>query len=137
MEIKEITNDELNTLINKWDNGQPVEKALFLTKDGSYWVAVDNSTDDCWLEQFHFKHNAIRYLKDRYDGITELIKQDRKDFLDSMTIDTFAGSSFFTVIINNKQEYIYPVDCDRVEAVSNAIRRYEENKLIDDSAVYL
>lgn len=54
-----------------------------------------------------------------------------------MTIDTFVGKSFFTVIINNKQEYIYPIDCDRAEAVATALRRYEENRLIDDSVVYL
>lgn len=53
-----------------------------------------------------------------------------------MTIEIITGS-LITVIINNKQEYIYPLDCDRAEAVSNAIRRYEENKLIDDSVVYL
>lgn len=40
---------------------------LFLTKEGHKWVAVDNSTGDAWTEEFSWKHQAVRWLRGKFE----------------------------------------------------------------------
>ena len=40
---------------------------LFLTKEGRKWVAVDNTTGDAWTEEFSRKHQAIRWLRGKFE----------------------------------------------------------------------
>ena len=40
---------------------------LFLTKEGSKWVAVDNTTGDAWTEDFDRKRHAIRWLRGKFE----------------------------------------------------------------------
>ena len=40
---------------------------LFLTKEGHKWVAVDNTTGDAWTEEFSRKHQAIRWLRGKFE----------------------------------------------------------------------
>lgn len=39
----------------------------FLAKEGRLWIAVDNSTSDAWTEEFHRKHQAIRWLRGKFE----------------------------------------------------------------------
>ena len=40
---------------------------VFLTKDGRKWVAVDNTTGDAWTEEFSRKHQAVRWLRGKFE----------------------------------------------------------------------
>ena len=40
---------------------------LFLTKEGGKWAAVDNSTGDAWTEEFRWRHQAIRWLRGKFE----------------------------------------------------------------------
>ena len=40
---------------------------LFLTKEGFKWVAVDNSTGDAWTEEFRWRHQAVRWLRGKFE----------------------------------------------------------------------
>ena len=45
----------------------------FLTKEGRKWVAVDNSTEDAWTEEFTSKRQAVRWLRGEFEvgGLAE------------------------------------------------------------------
>ena len=44
-----------------------ISSGLFLTKEGRKWVAVDNTTGDAWTEEFSRKHQAIRWLRGKFE----------------------------------------------------------------------
>ena len=44
-----------------------IPSGLFLTKEGRKWVAVDNTTGDAWTEEFSRKHQAIRWLRGKFE----------------------------------------------------------------------
>ena len=52
-------------LLNVIDFCTPL--GLFLTKEGRKWVAVDNSTGDAWTEEFSRKHQAVRWLRGKFE----------------------------------------------------------------------
>jgi hypothetical protein len=35
---------------------------LFLTKEGGRWVACDNTTGECWVEDFKTGREAVKWL---------------------------------------------------------------------------
>ena len=39
-------------------------KGRFITKTGDRWVACDNRTADCWVEDFETSQEAISWLMD-------------------------------------------------------------------------
>jgi len=38
-------------------------RALYLAKEGQWWVATDNTTADCFVEEFKTKKAAMRWLQ--------------------------------------------------------------------------
>ena len=42
-------------------------RGLFLAKDGRKWVALDNSTCNAWVEEFSRKHQAVRWLRGKFE----------------------------------------------------------------------
>lgn len=50
-----------------------VPSGRFLTKEGRKWVAVDNSTEDAWTEEFTSKRQAVRWLRGEFEvgGLAE------------------------------------------------------------------
>lgn len=38
------------------------ELISFIFKEGGKWIAVDNRTGDCWVEQFFSKKKALEYI---------------------------------------------------------------------------
>ncbi len=48
---------------------------LFLAKDSRKWVAVDNATGDAWTEEFHWEHQAIRWLRGKLEAEQEPIQK--------------------------------------------------------------
>ncbi len=52
MQLQEIKKEQFQKLHRKWQTGEPVEKALFYLKEGTRYIAVDNTTGDFWTEEF-------------------------------------------------------------------------------------
>lgn len=46
---------------------QYIPRGLFLAKDGCKWVALDNSTCEAWVEEFRHKHQAVRWLRGKFE----------------------------------------------------------------------
>ena len=46
---------------------QHVPRGCFLAKEIGKWVAVDNSTGDAWTEEFSRKHQAVRWLRGKFE----------------------------------------------------------------------
>ena len=67
-DIRTITQEEYNKLLNKFDNDEEFsfdEQDCFLLKDSNNekYIAVDNTTSNMWTEDFLEKEFAERYLK--------------------------------------------------------------------------
>lgn len=59
LRIQRVSPDRIDAIIE-----HRVPLGLFLTKEGSRWVAVDNRDGNAWTEDFRWKHHAIRWLRD-------------------------------------------------------------------------
>ena len=60
--IHRISPKQLNDVIER-----RTPLGLFLTKEGRTWVAVDNTTGDAWTEDFSRKHQAVRWLRGKFE----------------------------------------------------------------------
>lgn len=60
--IKRVSIRKIGKIIERY---QPYGR--FLAKDGSRWVAVDNSTGDAWTEDFNSKRDAVRWLRGEFE----------------------------------------------------------------------
>lgn len=69
MDIKLITQEEAKEII---DTRQPI--GLFYEVDGDWYVGIDNSTGDAWVEEFKTKEECLAWLKEE-----EHIEIDEKD----------------------------------------------------------
>lgn len=58
MDIKLITQEEAKEII---DTRQPI--GLFYEIDGDWYVGIDNSTGDAWVEEFKTKEECFAWLK--------------------------------------------------------------------------
>lgn len=62
-EIEEWTPEEVSDFIDIWaEDRKKAKKTRVLCRDKNAWVAVDNSTGDCWVENFVSKKDAIDWL---------------------------------------------------------------------------
>lgn len=63
-EIEEVPYPELSKLLDLWSKGKAKRTRLlaYSPKD-KLWIAIDNSTNDCWTEEFHTRKGAINYLE--------------------------------------------------------------------------
>ncbi|MBO7615027.1 MAG: hypothetical protein J6T15_04965 [Bacilli bacterium] len=107
-DIKEITDEEMGSYIEAWDNGDelPFEGDRFITVgDGDgpirgvggngIIVALDNRTGDCWVEEFDSKDKAISWLNDEFN-VGDVINEEEKRRIDE---------SF-----NIKSAYVYEIN---------------------------
>lgn len=65
--IKTITfipHEKMQMILDRWDDSkkQNPPHDLFLAHQDGAWIATDNSTGDCWNEQFETLDEACRYL---------------------------------------------------------------------------
>lgn len=62
-EIEEWTPEEVSDFIDIWaEDRKKAKRTRVLCRDKDAWVAVDNSTGDCWVEDFVSKKDAIDWL---------------------------------------------------------------------------
>ena len=62
LKIQRVSSELLGRIIE-----HRIPSGLFLTKEGHKWVAVDNTTGDAWTEEFSRKHQAIRWLRGKFE----------------------------------------------------------------------
>ena len=60
--IFEISNAEAKQLIDKKGNYSCEEKQLFIVSEGSNYLAIDNSSGECFVEEFKIKDDAYIWL---------------------------------------------------------------------------
>lgn len=63
--FKELDHDKFKAIIDRWTEHECVsgDYGLFLTKHGDSWVAIDNTTNNCWVEDFKTRQEAINWLE--------------------------------------------------------------------------
>lgn len=67
-EIEEMIPAEITELINIWcDSREKAKRTRALCFENGVWVAVDNSTKDCWVEEFDDKQKAIDWLDGKFE----------------------------------------------------------------------
>ncbi len=62
VKIKRVSPDFLGKVIE-----DRIPCGHFLAKEGRKWLAVDNSTGDAWTEEFSRKHQAVRWLRGKFE----------------------------------------------------------------------
>lgn len=64
-EIKEVSRQEIRTFIDKWCECKKETPCICLLAKvrKKCFVAVDNTTGDCWTESFKSKKKAIKWLE--------------------------------------------------------------------------
>ncbi len=60
--IHRVNPKELTDVIDR-----RIPMGLFLTREDRVWVAVDNTTGDAWTEEFRWKHQAVRWLRGKFE----------------------------------------------------------------------
>ena len=136
--IKYISNEEYVELLNSGEGkggffNKFEPKGLFILKEGDVFVAIDNSTGDCWVEEFDTEEEAKEYLEGR-DGLMEALievpEEDLKKFedrLDSMGFNiedigrTWSGRKHYQVKSKegNNDDHSFEVFLRRLDYLSD------------------
>ena len=61
-EIQQVSMEQLREVIH-----QMAPSGRFLAKEGRIWIAVDNSTNHAWTEEFRRKYQAVRWLRGEFE----------------------------------------------------------------------
>jgi len=63
--MKKITATEMLAIVQSWcDNHKSVPHEQFYCCDNDVWVGCDNTTGDCWVEEFQTEEEVIAWLND-------------------------------------------------------------------------
>jgi hypothetical protein len=66
--IQEVSKEVINNMVDEYCKGKPrKEDPLCLCKEGDKYVAIDDTSGDCWVEEFDTKLKAIRWLEGKED----------------------------------------------------------------------
>ena len=62
-EVKVVTADVIQGIVDRYVEGQsrPEDRGAFIAPEDDCWVAVDNTTGDCWVEEFKTEAEARAY----------------------------------------------------------------------------
>lgn len=62
--ISKVSNDVLELYVDNWVNKKelPIKEKQFYAFNGSAYVAVDNLSNDCWVEDFSSEKDAQNWL---------------------------------------------------------------------------
>ena len=79
--IKQVSKDFLNNYVENWAEKKelPSKCSLIYCKDGNKYVGVDNTTNDCWVEEFDNEKDVRRWLLgiEKEDIVSENNKVER------------------------------------------------------------
>lgn len=62
IEIQQISPERLREMLRQY-----IPRGRFLAREGRKWVALDNSTCDAWIEEFSRRHQAVRWLRGKFE----------------------------------------------------------------------
>ncbi len=63
-DIREITKEEASKIIETFE---PIGK--FILEDNGVFVGIDNSTGDCWVEEFDDFHLCVDWIRGKFEII--------------------------------------------------------------------
>lgn len=63
--IIKITKSQGNQVISRWfyDNKDSSIQKKYYYLDGNVYVGIDNSSGDCWVEEFKSKNKCLAWLR--------------------------------------------------------------------------
>lgn len=66
---KKLTYEEgdklFHEILESWEDGYyPKHTISFYYPDGKIWIGVDNTTEECWEEEFYSEQECIDWLKE-------------------------------------------------------------------------
>lgn len=61
-DIKKISEKKGSELINSWIEGKEIPQELYYFKSKNVFIAIDNSSNNCWVEEFRDIKNCMKYL---------------------------------------------------------------------------
>ena len=63
--IKLITPEQANIIVLVWEKDNKKNNNLYLADTGDRYIAIDNMSGECWVEEFETIHSAIDWLLER------------------------------------------------------------------------
>lgn len=61
-----ITPETALDIVKRWEQGDESIRELYLANDGSKYIAIDNTSGECYVEEFTSRNNAIKWLTEGY-----------------------------------------------------------------------
>ncbi|MDU1966398.1 hypothetical protein [Clostridium perfringens] len=80
MEIKYITEEQAERIIERWCDGKS-EQGIYIAacKENDKYIAIDNSTNECWVEEFRTLKGCKKYLLEFWE-YEEVLEWETKRF---------------------------------------------------------
>ncbi|PWX59063.1 hypothetical protein CYK85_15000, partial [Clostridium perfringens] len=80
MEIKYITEEQAKRIIESWCDGKS-EPGIYIAacKENDKYIAIDNSTNECWVEEFRTLKGCKKYLLEFWE-FEEILVWETKRF---------------------------------------------------------
>ncbi|EHK2305567.1 hypothetical protein LI063_05840 [Clostridium perfringens] len=80
MEIKYITEEQAKRIIESWCDGNS-ESGIYIAacKESDKYIAIDNSTNECWVEEFRTLKGCKKYLLEFWE-YEEVLEWETKRF---------------------------------------------------------
>lgn len=80
MEIKYITEEQAKRIIESWCDGNS-ESGIYIAacKESDKYIAIDNSTNECWVEEFRTLKGCKKYLLE-FGEYEEVLNWEEENF---------------------------------------------------------
>ncbi|WEV23408.1 hypothetical protein [Clostridium perfringens] len=80
MEIKYITEEQAKRIIESWCDGKS-EPGIYIAacKENDKYIAIDNSTNECWVEEFRTLKGCKKYLLEFWE-YEEVLNWEEENF---------------------------------------------------------
>ena len=57
-----ITMDEALEVVKRWERNKEVNRHFFIAMENNKICAIDNTSGECWTEDFHTIDEAVKWL---------------------------------------------------------------------------
>ncbi|EHK2386676.1 hypothetical protein [Clostridium perfringens] len=80
MGIKYITEEQAKRIIESWCDGKS-EPGIYIAacKENDKYIAIDNSTNECWVEEFRTLKGCKKYLLEFWE-YEEVLNWEKENF---------------------------------------------------------
>ena len=64
--IQKVDRNVISEYISCWDEGKPlpVDKDMIYTQDGSLFIAIDNTNNECYVEEFDTEEEVLNWFNE-------------------------------------------------------------------------